>query len=59
MTSMVLKKCPNCGTVLDTELLRSYNSEEGGLGQYKERHKKIKCPKCDQASNRGLWESVR
>ena len=56
MTIMVLKKCPNCLRQMDIELLLSYNKQ---LEDYNPNSKKLKCPSCELASHKGLWERIK
>ncbi len=52
----LLKKCPACNAEVDVEMLNTYNESLAG---FKKKGLKLKCPNCEVASLKGLWERVR
>lgn len=52
----VIKKCPACNAEVDVEMLNSYNETLPG---FKKKGMKLKCPNCEIASLKGLWERVK
>ncbi len=51
-----MKKCPLCETVMEKDLLRSYNEN---LPDFNPDAKKLRCPRCEKDSLKGLWGRLK